>query len=145
MSKTQFIIFKVKNKKISHNFVIQINKQIIEQVNNKTFLGLIIDKAELSWKQHIIQVETKISKMSGIMIRARRYISLMTLYTIYNTLIYPYLPYCNILWESTYSTKLKGIYKIQKTFVRIMTFSKYRQETRPLFLSLGLLNIQYMS
>ena len=76
LSKTQFIIFKAKNKKNSHNIEIQINKQIIEQVNNAKFLGLILDK-ELTWKQHIKLVETKISKMSGILVRARRYTSIM--------------------------------------------------------------------
>ena len=100
LSKTQFIIFKAKNKKNSHNIEIQINKQIIEQVNNAKFLGLILDK-ELTWKQHIKLVETKISKMSGILVRARRYISISTLKTIYNALIHPYLTYCNTLWVST--------------------------------------------
>ena len=38
-----------------------------------------------------------------------------------------------------------GIYKIQKKIVRIMAFSKYRQETMPLFLSLGLLNIDELN
>ena len=46
-----------------------------------------------------------------------------------------------ILWASTYETKIKGVYKIQKKIIRIMTFSNYRQESRPLFQSLGLLNI----
>ena len=58
VSKTQFIIFEAKIKKISHNIEIQINKQIIEQANYTKFLGLIIDK-ELTWKQHIKLVETK--------------------------------------------------------------------------------------
>ena len=76
VSKTQFIILKAKSKKKPHKFEIQINKQIIEHVNSTKSLGLIINK-ELSWKQHIKQVETKISKMTGtcIMIRARHYIS----------------------------------------------------------------------
>lgn len=101
---------------------------------------------ELSWKHHIKQVTTKISKMSGIMITARHYLSLRTLYTIYNALINPYVTYCNILWASTYSSRLQGVYKIQKKVVRIMTLSKYRQESRPLFLSLELLNyITYLS
>ena len=86
------------------------------------------------------QVTTKISKMSDIMIRARHCLSLRTLHTIYNALIYPYLTYCNILWASAYSSTLRGVYKIQKKIVRIMTSSKYRQESRPLFLFLiGLL------
>ena len=78
---------------------------------------------ELSWKQHIKLVETKISKILGILVRVRRYISLTTLKTIYNALIYPYMTYCNILWASTYETKINGIYKIQNKIIRIMTFS----------------------
>lgn len=38
---------------------------------------------------------------------------------------------CNILWESTYVTRL----------IRIMTFLKYRQGSSPLFLLLALLSI----
>ena len=69
---------RTKNKKISHNIEIQINNQIIEQVNSTKFLGLIMDK-ELTWKQHIKMVETKISKILGILVRVRRCISLTTL------------------------------------------------------------------
>ena len=72
-------------------------------------------------------VEAKISKILGMLVRVRRYISLTTSKTIYNALIYPHMTYCNILWASTYETKIKGIYKIQKKIVRIMTFSNYRQ------------------
>ena len=133
VSKTQFIIFQAKNKKIHHNLQVQMNDQRIEQVNNTKFLGLIIDK-DLSWKYHINQVTLKISKMSGILVRARNYLSLRTLDTIYNALIYPYLTYCNTLCASTYSSRLKNIYKVQKKIVRYMTFSKYRQESRTLFL-----------
>ena len=128
VSKTEYIIFKAKNKKIAQNIEIQIDNQIIEQVKKTKFLGLIIDK-ELSWKHHIKQVTTKISKMSGIMAKARHYLSLRT------------LTYSNILWASTYSPRLQGVYKIQKKVATIMTLSKYRQESRPLFLPLGLLKI----
>ena len=56
-------------------YFFEINKETVEQVNSTGFLGLIIDK-ELFWKQHIKQVETKISKMLGIVTRFRHYISL---------------------------------------------------------------------
>ena len=76
-----------------------------------------------------------------IRVNFRHYLPLKTLQTIYNALIYPYLTYCNVVWASTYSSRLESIYKIQKKIVRIITFSKYLQETRPIFLSLGLLTI----
>ena len=41
---------------------------------------------ELSWKDHVDQVTTKISKMTVIMVKARHYLSIQTLLkTIYNT------------------------------------------------------------
>ena len=83
----------------------------------------------------------KISKMSGVLAKARHYLSLKTLQTLYNTMVYPYLSYCNIIWTSTYSTSLKSLFIIQKKIVRIITFSKYRYESKPLFLSLNILNI----
>ena len=56
-------------------------------------------------------------------------------------MVYPYLTYCNIIWTSTYPTKLKSIFMIQKEIVRIMRFAKYKYKSRPLFLLLKILNI----
>ena len=56
-------------------------------------------------------------------------------------MIYPYLTYRNIIWTSTYPPRLRTIYLIQKKIVRIMTFSKYREESRPIFVLLKLMNI----
>lgn len=42
---------------------------------------------EPSWKYHIDQIITKISKMTGIMAKARHYLSIQTLNTIYNTIV----------------------------------------------------------
>ena len=65
LAKLTLLFFKTKNKKKPSNFEIEINKETVEKVNSTRFLGLIIDK-ELFLKQQIKQVETKISKMSGI-------------------------------------------------------------------------------
>ena len=83
----------------------------------------------------------KIPKLTGIMAKARHYVTLKTLHNIYYAMIYPYLTYCNIIWTSTYSTRLRSIYLIHKKIVRIMTSSKYREESRPIFVSLKLMNI----
>ena len=71
--KTHFVIYKAKNKKMANNITINIGNQSIEQVNNTNFLGLNIDQ-DPSWKHHIKEVTSKISKLSGIMIRARHYL-----------------------------------------------------------------------
>ena len=119
---------------------IEINNHRIDKVKCTKFLGLYVDD-ELSRKYHIDQITTKISKMTGIMARARHCLSTQTLKTIYNTMVYPYLTYCSIIWSSTYPTRLKPLFTIQKKILRIMTFAKFRDESKPLFLALDILNI----
>ena len=72
------MIFKAKNKKMNHNINIKIDNEIIERANKTNFLGLIIDD-DLSWRHHIIKVTSKISKLCGIMPRARHYLPIRTL------------------------------------------------------------------
>ena len=144
IKKTHFIIFKSKKRKLNQTVSIKINEQPIELVKYTKFLGVYIDE-ELSWKHHIDQVVSKISKMTGIMAKVRHYLSLKTLQTIYYTIVYPYLTYCNIIWTSTYPTRLKPLFRVQKKIVRIMTFAKYNKESRPLFLQLKLLNIYQLN
>ena len=103
-----------------------VNDQEIEKVKCTKFLGLYIDN-ELSWRKHVNRISTKISKMTGIMAKATHVLSIQTLKTIYNTMVYPYLTYCSIIWTSTYPTRLKSIFTIQKKLVQIMTFSNYHE------------------
>ena len=78
--------------------------------------------------------------MTGILAKARHYLSLKTLQTIYDTMVYPYLTYCNIVWTSTYPSRLKSLFMLQKKD-RIMTSAKYKENPKPLFQSLKILNI----
>ena len=57
------------------------------------------------------------------------------LLTLHNTLVYPYLSYCNITWTSRYPTRLQSILMIHKKLVRIMTLSNYRELNKRLFTS----------
>ena len=77
------MIFKAKDKKLQQNMSIIINVQQIEQVQYTKFLGLYIDE-ELFWKYHINHVIMKISILTGIMAKARHYITLKTLQNIYS-------------------------------------------------------------
>ena len=125
-----------------HDKSIRIDGKEIEKEKYTKFLGLTIDD-ELSWKYHINQVSSKISKCTGIFARVRHYqhyVSLKSLLTIYNTIIYPYLIYCNITWTSTYPTRLQPIYLIQKKKGRIMTFAPFGEGSKQIFQSLKLLN-----
>ena len=116
------------------------NENPIEIVKCTKFLGIIIDE-ELSWKYHINHISTEVSKMFSITAKARHYLSLKLLLTLYNTMIYPYLTYCNVIWANTHSTRLKSIFMLQKKIVRIITFSNYTEDWRPLFKYLNIFDI----
>ena len=58
---------------------------------------------------------------------------------LYYAFIYPYLSYVNIVWGSKYTTRLAPIRRLQKKIIRIITFSKFKEHTGPLFKELSIL------
>ena len=72
VNKTQFKIFKSIKKNLTHNEKVIINDHRIKEVNYTEFLGLYTDE-NFSWKYHISHVTMKISKMIGILAKARHY------------------------------------------------------------------------
>ena len=71
--KTQFIIFKARNKKAIHPVKIKIDGTEVRQVESVKFLGIYID-ANRDWKQHIRHICNKISKTTGLLCKARHYV-----------------------------------------------------------------------
>ena len=64
-----------------------------------------------------------------------------TLNTLYNTLVLPYLSYCNIIWANNKPTRLKPLLILQKRCMRIITNSHYNAHALPLFSKLNQLTI----
>ena len=95
----------------------------------------------MSWKEHIYSVTNKISRSLGIIRRIRGLVHQACLLTLYYSLIYPNLIYCNIVWASTYPLNLHKLLIIQKKFVRIATSSPYLAPSAPLFKKLNVLSI----
>ena len=71
--------------------------------------------------------------------KIRFYVSQVLLKILYNSLIYPYLHYGNIVWANNYPTRLMKLFKLQKKALRIITFSPYTVPSLPLFIKMGLL------
>ena len=141
VKKSNFIVFASKNKKYCPlKAKISIGGIEINQVSSTKFLGVLVDE-NLSWKEHIHSVTNKISRSLGIIRRIRGLVHQACLVTLYYSLIYPYLIYCNIVWASTYSSNLHKLLITQKKFVRIATSSSYLAPSAPLFKKLNLLSI----
>ena len=73
--------------------------------------------------------------------KARFYLPSNSLLSLYYTLIYPYLTYCNLVWASTYVSNLQRIYLLQKRAVRSITKADAKAPSKPLFTKLNILDI----
>ena len=70
LSKTSFMFFNPRQKKINVNVSLVLENTVTKQVTETKFLGILTDH-HLSWKPHISLFPTKISKSIGIIAKAR--------------------------------------------------------------------------
>jgi len=141
ISKTNYIVFRTKYKSIENCDGIKIDNIKLEQVYKTKFLGVIINQA-LSWDDHIHMIKQKIVKNTGIIYKIRKHLPQSVLISLYHTLIHPYLDYCNIVWAINKTTALNDLFICQKKIIRIVTNSKPRDHTVPLFKNLYILPVK---
>jgi hypothetical protein len=138
ITKTNFIIFKPKNKRVAIDNNLVINGQNISLVSSVKFLGIHLDST-ISWSNHLSYIKTKIAKGLGIIIKVKKLFNQKTLITLYNCFIYPYLTYCLEIWGGAANTHILPLFKLQKKFVKIVTNSNYLAHTENLFSHLAAL------
>ena len=102
------------------------------------FLGVYLDD-NLTWKPYISLLASKLSKSTGIIHKSGFFLSTQSLHTLYNSMILPYLYYCNLAWGGTYKANLQRIVILQKCALRIVNNSTYDANTSPIFKELKLL------
>ena len=142
IQKTSFMLFGFKHLSVRNiaEFCIQIDSINISKVEFTKFLGVIIDQ-KLTWKQHISYLALKLSKSIGILNRLKYKLPKRCLLTLYYSLVYPHLTYCNIIWGGACKTILKDLEVLQKRAVRIIAKSNYLSHTSNIFKELNLLKL----
>ena len=128
LSKTNFMVFKPWQKRQSFEFQVSINEQPVFRVSETMFLGVFLDD-NLTWKPHISLLASKLSKSIGIIHKSRFFLSTQSFRTLYNSMILPYLYYCNLAWGGTYKANLQRIVILQKRALRIVNNSTYNANT----------------
>ena len=104
VAKTNFMIFG--NKRFEENYMISINGMNINRVYVTKFPGVHID-SKLNWNEHISVIKTKVAKNVSItMNRVKHCLISSALYSLYCTLILPYLNYCCEIWGNTYKSRI---------------------------------------
>jgi hypothetical protein len=141
LNKTNYILFSSHRKPIPHQTgTVLIDNILIPQVKSVKFLGVYVDQ-HMTWTDHIHQISLKVAKNIGILSRLAYLLPTKVLLTLYYSLIYPYLSYCNMIWASNYSSRLDRIKILQKRIVRIIMRLPYSSHTAQAFRQLGILRI----
>ena len=117
------------------------NNEPITEVEEAKYLGVLIDK-NLSWKPHIQNVNTKISKSIGFLNKVRHFAPQSILRNIYNAFILPNILYGLLNWGSASKTALDPLHKKLKKAVRLITFKNKSKHSKPLFECLNILNLE---
>ena len=134
ISKTQYMVFSGR-KMEDHLINLQINDQPLTRVYKSKFLGIIIDD-KLTFKDHVSHVCSKISKGTGIIIKARKFVTKDALVSLYYALIYPHLSYCNHIWGKISVSALDRLIILQKRVIRIICGVHPRTHCQPLLAEL---------
>ena len=93
-SQEEMSTFSPSQRKLNHSFSLSFGGQTLIQSNVTKFLEVYLDE-HLTWKYHINFVCKQITKSIIILSRTRFYLSCMTKLTVFYTLIYPCIAYCN--------------------------------------------------
>lgn len=104
-------------------------------------MGIFIDD-KITWKPHIDHIISKLFKTSGILYKVGNLINTDTLILLHNSIVYPYLHYCNLVWGMAHNTALKPIRIVQYSkMIRLIANANFDAHTQELFKQLKLLNI----
>ena len=122
MLKTHYMVFH-RDKHKHMDVKLCINNVPIQQVDN--FLRVIIDDDLINWSNHISYNNSKIAKGIGIIYRARKFFSKLTLINLYYAFISMYLIYCVEVWGNALSTYTQPLIKLQNKIIRIITNSHF--------------------
>ena len=111
VSRTNFMV--ITRKQIVNKPIVSFNSINIERVYITTFLGVHID-CQLDWNGHIKSIKNKIAKNVSVMNRVKHLLNSHALYSLYTTLIIPYMNYCCEFWGNNYKSRIQPLYMLQK-------------------------------
>ena len=146
--KTKYIILKPHSKKCSvENRKLSIDGVSLERIGNDCvskstkFLGICLDE-NLTWKHHIANVNSKISRALFSIKQVKNILPVSMLNKLYFALIHPHLIYGILSWGSAGKSTLQKTVTLQKRAIRMINKKSYNSHTDPLFLSSSIIKMQ---
>ncbi|MCP4485285.1 MAG: reverse transcriptase family protein, partial [Flavobacteriaceae bacterium] len=141
VNKSNFMIIKPRQKKLPRNVNLSLNSETLEESDCVKYLGVLIDK-NLTWKNHIKHVTTKVAKSIGILSKIRHFAPKNVLINVFNAFISPHINYGIINWGGAYPSSLDQLNKCLKKAARIITFKPQNEPSKPILKELNSLNLE---
>jgi len=140
ITKTNYMLFGFKNISQHASATFVIDNQPITYVEYTKFLGVLIDR-KFTWRRHVSYISSKVSRTLYMLNRLKCKLSQPSLLQIYNSLVYPQLNYCNILWGCASKSVLNELIVLQKRAIRIIGNASYLAHTNVLAKKLGVMKL----
>jgi len=102
------------------------------------FLGVYFDP-QLTFKYHIEMIRNKLNKALYSLRLAKNILNCSSLLLLYHSLFHCHLNYCLPIWSCANNSLINGLYRMQKSAVRIISNVQYNAHTEPLFKKLEIL------
>ena len=141
IQKPNYIIFKPRQRRNEFTLNIEMNGFKMNQIKEVNFLRVILDET-LSWKLHISQVASKVSKSVGVIHKSSFCLTGTALCTLYYSLVYSYLQHCILVWGSIYPTHRRRLVLLQKRILIIISKKGFDAHIDPLFKNIMILKLE---
>ena len=86
-------------------------------------------------------VETKVSKSIAVLYKTMHVLDCQGLHVLHQSLVEPHMSYCCEIWGSTYQSRLKKLFLLQKKAIRIIYNLNYHDHTSVFFHSSKILKL----
>ena len=121
-SKTELVIFKLKNKIITKHLNFCISDQKIKPSSQVKYLGIVL-QGGLHWNSHLTKLRKQLSRSIGLLSKIRYYVPKHLLRTIYHSIFNSHLIYaCEIWGQNQTNYYFKKLLGLQEKALRIIDF-----------------------
>ena len=120
VGKTKSVIFGTPHMLRSQpKMVIEQDGQIIEQVSEFKYLGILLDSS-VSFEAHLGALTRKISSRLGVLGRARKYVGHRQRELLYKSLILPHFDYASTVWSNASAKYIRPLTNLQRRAAKII-------------------------
>ena len=141
-SKTCFLLFHTKNKRVPHDFnEIKIDDIIISRSRVTNYLGLHIDE-NLNWNYHINQLCQRLTQFFGVFKRVKDQVTHKLVRQLYFAFIYSRISYGIQVYGGCSDSNMNNIQTIQSKLLKFFLSLDQRNPTNDLHANLKILKVK---